>query len=148
MTAMRLIQTIVFSFLLIVTAAAGNMAKSLTITTAKGAFEFQVEMADTEQERQRGLMFRKELPEGTGMLFNFRSERPVTFWMKNTYVPLDMIFIRSDGTVASVGKGVPLSEQLVSSKGPVLGVLEVVAGTARKIGLKPGDKVRHPIFAN
>jgi hypothetical protein len=145
---MRSIQIFVLSFGLLFAAAIGAVAKPLTIETSKGLFKFTVEIADSEEARQRGLMYRKQLPEGTGMLFNFWTERPVTFWMKNTYVPLDMIFIRSDGTVDSVGRGVPLSEELVGSDGPVLAVLEVIAGTAKRIGLKPGDKVRHPIFAN
>lgn len=143
----RSIQILILSFGLLFAATMGVAAKPLTIETSKGSFKFEVEIADSEEARQRGLMYRKQLLEGTGMLFNFWAERPVTFWMKNTYVPLDMIFIRSDGTVESVGRGVPLSEKLVGSEGPVLAVLEVIAGTAKKIGLKPGDKVRHPIFA-
>lgn len=145
---MRSIQIFVLSLGLLFAAATGAAAKPLTIETSKGSFKFNVEIADTDKARERGLMYRKSLPEGTGMLFNFWAERPVTFWMKNTYVPLDMIFIRGDGTVESVGRGVPLSEELVGSKGPVLAVLEVIAGTAKRIGLKPGDKVHHPIFAN
>jgi uncharacterized protein len=151
---MRLFKLVFVFIALLATAAVSSaqenavMAKTLTIETAKGSYKFAIEIAGTEQQRERGLMFRKELPEGTGMLFNFHAERPVTFWMKNTYVPLDMIFIHADGTVASVGKGVPLSEELIPSNEPVLAVLEVIAGTAQKIGLKPGDKVHHPIFAN
>jgi uncharacterized membrane protein (UPF0127 family) len=151
---MRLIHIAVFSIGVLTatiiwgTHGGAATAKTLTIETAKGLFEFAVEVADTDEAREQGLMFRKRLPEGAGMLFNFWAERPVIFWMKNTYVPLDLIFIRADGTVESVGKGVPLSEELVPSQGPVLAVLEVIAGTAEKIGLKPGDKVRHPIFAN
>ncbi len=92
-------------------------------------------------------MFRKELPEGQGMLFDFHREQEATFWMKNTYVPLDMIFIRGDGRIHRiVANTKPLSEALVSSGGPVRAVLEVVAGTAKKLGIAPGDRVAHPIF--
>ena len=107
-----------------------------------------MEVVATEEERQKGLMFRKELPEGKGMLFDFKVDAPVAFWMKNTYVSLDMIFIRSDGRIVSIAENTePLSERLVPSAGPVRGVLEVVAGTSRKLGIRPGDRVAHRIFA-
>ncbi len=81
------------------------------------------------------------------MLFDFKSEQPISFWMKNTYIPLDMIFIRSDGRIHSIAENTePLSERLVPSNGPVQGVLEVIGGTSRKLGIAPGDVVSHPIF--
>jgi len=121
--------------------------EELTVETAKGKTTFNVEVADTPQLRQRGLMFRRELPADQGMLFDFGKPRPVQMWMKNTYVPLDMIFIRADGTVIGIGADtVPLSEDTVGVAEPVKGVLEVVAGTAARIGLKPGDRIRHRIF--
>ena len=81
------------------------------------------------------------------MLFDFKAEQPVAFWMKNTYVSLDMIFIKADGRILSIAENTePLSERRVSSGGPVRGVLEVVAGTAKKLGIKPGDRVAHRIF--
>jgi len=81
------------------------------------------------------------------MLFDFQSEREVSFWMQNTYIPLDMIFIRADGRILRVQENAePLSTRLIPSGGPVLGVLEVIGGTARKLGIKPGDRVAHPIF--
>jgi uncharacterized membrane protein (UPF0127 family) len=104
-------------------------------------------LAVTPEDQAKGLMYRRELPEGQGMLFDFHREQPTTFWMKNTYVSLDMIFIRADGRILRIAENtVPLSEALVSSGGPVRAVLEVVAGTARKLGLAPGDRVAHPIF--
>jgi uncharacterized protein len=120
----------------------------LEIVSKTGVHTFAVEMALTPEEQAKGLMFRRELPEGQGMLFDFQREQPATFWMKNTYVPLDMIFIRADGTILRIAENtVPLSEALVPSGGPVRAVLEVVAGTARRLGIAPGDRVAHPIFS-
>jgi uncharacterized protein len=119
----------------------------LEIASKNGVHVFAVEMAVTPEEQSKGLMFRKELPEGQGMLFDFHREQEATFWMKNTYVPLDMIFIRADGRIHRIAANTtPLSEALVTSGGPVRAVLEVVAGTARKLGIAPGDRVAHPIF--
>jgi uncharacterized membrane protein (UPF0127 family) len=125
--------------------AAGT--ETLEIASKTGVHAFSVELATNDEERSRGLMFRKELPEGQGMLFDFMNEAPVAFWMKNTYVSLDMIFIRADGRILSIAENTqPLSERQVPSGGPVRGVLEVVAGTAKKLGIKPGDRVAHRIF--
>jgi len=119
----------------------------LEIASKSGVHSFAVEMAVTPDEQAKGLMFRRELPEGQGMLFDFHREQPATFWMKNTYISLDMIFIRADGRILRIAENtVPLSEALVQSGGPVRAVLEVVAGTARKLGIAPGDRVAHPIF--
>ena len=112
---------------------------------------FAVEMASTPEEQAKGLMFRRQLPEGQGMLFDFHQEQPTSFWMKNTYIPLDMIFIRGDGRIQRIEENtVPLSEALVPASGPVTvrAVLEVIAGTAKKLGLAAGDRVKHPIFGN
>jgi uncharacterized membrane protein (UPF0127 family) len=121
--------------------------EELTVETAQGQTSFRVEIADTAQLRQQGLMYRRELPADQGMLFDFGKPRPVQMWMKNSYISLDMIFIRADGTVIAIGADtVPLSEDTVGVSEPVKGVLEVVAGTAARIGLKPGDRIRHRIF--
>jgi uncharacterized membrane protein (UPF0127 family) len=94
-----------------------------------------VEIAETDAERAKGLMFRKELPEGQGMLFDFHREQDVAMWMQNTYISLDMLFIRGDGRILSIAENTePLSTRVISSGGPVRGVLEVIAGTARKLG--------------
>lgn len=127
--------------------AAAAELQTLEIASKSGVHSFAVEMAVTEDEKARGLMFRRELPEGRGMLFDFKTDQPVEFWMKNTYVSLDMIFIRSDGRILRIAENTePLSEARVASGGSVRAVLEVVAGTARKFGIAPGDRVVHPIF--
>ena len=126
----------------------GLELQPLEIVSKTGVHTFAVEMAVTPEEQARGLMFRRELPEGQGMLFDFQREQPATFWMKNTYVSLDIIFIRADGSILRIAENtIPLSEALVPSGGPVRAVLEVVAGTARKLGIAPGDRVAHPIFS-
>lgn len=119
----------------------------VTVVTAAGETEFSAEIADTDALQQYGLMFRYTLPEDRAMLFDFGETRAVGMWMKNTYIALDMVFIRADGTVASVAENtVPHSLEVIGSGEPVLAVLEVAAGTAKRLGLKPGDKVYHPIF--
>lgn len=120
----------------------------LNIIAKSGLHRFQIEVARTDQERATGLMHRKELPEGRGMLFDFAREQEISMWMENTYVSLDMIFIRRDGRILSIAENTtPLSRAIVSSKGPAFAVLEVVAGTAKKLGLAPGDQVAHPLFS-
>jgi uncharacterized protein len=119
----------------------------LEIITSTGVVPFSVEVMRTDEERAKGLMFRKELPEGRGMLFDFRPEQPVSMWMKNTLIPLDMIFIQADGRILRIAENTEVeSERIIPSGGPVRGVLEVIAGTARKLGIKPGDRVAHPLF--
>jgi len=120
---------------------------TVEIASKSGVHVFAVEIADTEPAREKGLMYRKSLPPGHGMLFDFHSEQPVGFWMKNTYIPLDMIFIRGDGRILNIAENAePLSERVIQSAGPVLAVLEVAGGTARKLGIAPGDRVANPIF--
>jgi uncharacterized membrane protein (UPF0127 family) len=122
---------------------------TLEIVSASGVHAFAVELATNDEERSRGLMFRKELPQGTGMLFDFEHDQPVAFWMHNTYISLDMIFIRSDGRIMRVTENTePLSDRLVPSGAPVRAVLEVIAGTARQLGIKAGDRVVNPMFGN
>ena len=130
------------------THAAPTLAQqTLEIVTARGVHTFAVELADNDEARGRGLMFRRELPEGTGMLFDFKRDLNVTMWMKNTYIPLDMIFIRSDGRIHRIAENtVPESEQIIAAGTSVRAVLEVIGGTARKLGIRPGDRVAHPIF--
>jgi uncharacterized protein len=120
---------------------------TVEIASKTGVHVFTVELADNEAERERGLMFRKELPEGQGMLFDFHREQQVGFWMKNTLIPLDMIFIAGDGRIVSIAHSAkPLSEDVIYSKAPVRAVLEVIGGTARRLGIEPGDRVAKPIF--
>ena len=121
--------------------------QTLEIASKTGVHAFSVELAETEAERRVGLMYRKELPEGHGMLFDFHTEQEVGFWMENTYVSLDMIFIRGDGRILRIAENTePLSTRIIPSGGPVRAVLEVIAGTARKFGIAPGDRVASPIF--
>jgi hypothetical protein len=120
---------------------------TLEIVSASGVHAFTVELAANDQERERGLMFRRELPEGQGMLFDFQHDQPVAFWMHNTYIPLDMIFIRGDGRIARIAENAkPESDDLIPSGTPVRAVLEVIGGTARQLGIKPGDRVVGSIF--
>ena len=120
---------------------------TLEIATKSGVHIFSVEMATTEDEKQKGLMYRKELADGKGMLFDFSPEQPISMWMKNTYISLDMIFIRADGRILRIAENTePLSTKIISSGGLAKGVLEVIAGTAQKYGIQPGDRVAHPLF--
>ena len=120
----------------------------LTIATASGArHTFMVEVARTDAERAQGLMFRRTLAPDRGMLFDFKRVEPVSMWMQNTYVSLDMLFIRPDGSIARVAANAePLSTRTIPSGEPVLAVLEVVAGTAARLGIRAGDRVEHALF--
>ncbi|MBR0719687.1 DUF192 domain-containing protein [Bradyrhizobium liaoningense] len=119
----------------------------LEIATKSGVQVFAVEMATTEEEKQTGLMYRKELADGKGMLFDFSPEQEVTMWMKNTYISLDMIFIRADGRILRIAENTePMSTKIIPSGGLAKAVLEVPAGTAQKYGIRPGDRVAHPLF--
>jgi uncharacterized membrane protein (UPF0127 family) len=121
--------------------------QALEIVTKSGVQVFSVEMATTEEEKTTGLMYRKELADGKGMLFDFSPEQDVSMWMKNTYISLDMIFIRADGRILRIAENTePLSTKIIASGGLAKGVLEVMAGTAKKYGIEPGDRVGHPLF--
>ena len=129
--------------------AALSKIEPLTIATGTDAKLFTVEIADTDTLRERGLMFRQRLPEDRGMLFDFGQPRPVSMWMKNTYIPLDMLFIRSDGSIAYIAENtVPKSLDAVGVSEPVLAVLELAAGSAKRLGLRSGDIVYHRMFNN
>jgi len=129
-------------------AARAATIQPLEIVTRSGVQVFSVEMATTEDEKQTGLMYRKELPDGKGMLFDFSPEQQISMWMKNTYISLDMIFIRADGRILRIAENTePLSTKIISSGGLAKGVLEVIAGTAQKYGIQPGDRVAHPLFS-
>jgi uncharacterized protein len=120
---------------------------TIEIVSGSGVHAFAVELASTDAERERGLMFRKELPDGQGMLFDFQRDQPVAFWMHNTYIPLDMMFIRGDGRIARIEESAkPQSDDLIPSGSPVRGVLEVIGGTSRRLGIKPGDRVTGAFF--
>jgi uncharacterized protein len=128
-------------------ARAGGQA-TIEIVSKNGVHPFSVELATNDAERARGLMFRKSLPEGQGMLFDFRRDGPVSFWMHNTYISLDMVFIAGDGRIVHIAENAkPLSDDLIPSGGPVRAVLEVIAGTVQKFGIAPGDRVTGSIFS-
>lgn len=121
--------------------------QTIEIATKSGVHIFTVEIVDNDADRAKGLMYRKELPEGQGMLFDFHRDQEVSFWMQNTYIPLDMIFIRGDGRISHIAENTePLSTRLIPSNGPVRAVLEVIGGTSRKLGIAAGDRVASPIF--
>ena len=119
----------------------------LTIVGGSGRHAFQVEVARNDADRAQGLMFRRNLAPDRGMLFDFGRVQPISMWMQNTYIPLDMIFIRPDGGIARIAENAePLSTRTIPSGEPVLAVLEVPGGTAARLGLKAGDRVEHPLF--
>jgi uncharacterized membrane protein (UPF0127 family) len=146
MKILRSISVLAALLLFVAPVSAQNLER-VEIISKSGVHVFDVEMALTPEQRSTGLMHRKELARGRGMLFDFEGDGPIAMWMKNTYVSLDMIFIRSDGTIARIAENTtPLSEQTIPSGAPVKAVLEVVGGTAKRLGIAPGDRVAHRIF--
>jgi uncharacterized protein len=148
-TFMLLVTTLAFGW--IVSAAslarAAEPLQRLEIASASGTHVFQIELARSPAEREKGLMFRRYLPKDRGMLFDFGAPEPAAMWMENTYLPLDMLFIRADGTVARIETHTePLSRRVIAAGEPVLGVLELNAGVCDELGIKPGDRVTHPMF--
>jgi hypothetical protein len=129
-------------------AAYAQALEALAIVTQGGQRQsFQVEVARNDADRAQGLMFRRSMAPDRGMLFDFGRTEPVSMWMQNTYLPLDMLFIRADGSIARIAANTePLSTRTIPSGEPVLAVLELNAGTAAKLGIKPGDRIEHPLF--
>ena len=143
--AVRPIAILLAILLGLVPLAACSADNRLVAHTEQGDFAFTVEVVDTPESRAEGLMFRQSLADDAGMLFDFKESRPVSFWMRNTYIPLDMIFIRADGTVANVHvNAIPHDPTGIPSDGPVQFVLEIPGGRSLEIGLKAGDRVDHP----
>jgi uncharacterized membrane protein (UPF0127 family) len=144
--------TVVIGFALAVTGSlsfGGNTLEPVSIETPNGAIVFSSEIMRTEAEREKGLMLRPYLPELRGMLFDFGEVRTVQMWMKDTLIPLDMVFIRADGTIARVtANAEPYSTRVLSSGEPVSAVLEINGGLAAKYGIKAGAHVTHPLFAH
>lgn len=125
--------------------AAGQ--ETLEIVTVSGRHKFNVDVMRTDADRAKGLMFRQSMPQDYGMLFDFAADVNVMMWMKNTYISLDMVFIKADGTVHRVEpRTETLSERTIPAGAPVRAVLELNAGVADKIGLKPGDRIQHKMF--
>ncbi len=130
---------------LVVVAGAAAFAQAerseVVVATGEGSHSFVVELADDPQERARGLMYRRSMPRGEGMLFDFDEETGVSFWMANTYIPLDLIFIRADGTIKSIAeRATPLSRRSIAETG-VRYVLEINGGLSDELGIAPGDEV-------
>ena len=146
-------RTFIPMVLMLASLAAAALAETrtspLVIDTEGGARRFTVELAVTPEEQAQGLMFRRALPADAGMLFDLGGSRPATFWMKNTLIPLDMLFIAADGRIAAIHeRAVPLSEAMIESKVPVRAVLELNGGTAARLGIHEGDVVHHALFGN
>jgi uncharacterized protein len=121
--------------------------ESVTLVSDSTSIFVTAEIADTDETRARGLMFRHRLPDGHGMLFDFGDPRPAAMWMKDTYMPLDMLFVRADGTIAAIAENtVPKSLDTISVQEPVKAVLELPGGATRKYGIKVNDRVVHRIF--
>ena len=134
---------IALMFPVAVASAAGT--DTLILETASGEHRYTVEIASSDRERAKGLMFRRSLPETGGMIFIYDPPQPVAMWMRNTYISLDMIFIAPDGTVRRIETNTePFSTDIIPSGGAVAAVLELNAGEADKVGLKPGDRVVFP----
>ena len=123
-------------------------AKSeLVIVTSAGRQTFHIEIAKSPRQQAQGLMFRRRMAADAGMLFPYASPRRLSFWMKNTFIPLDLLFIASDGRIASIQeRAVPHSLEPIRSRGKALAVLELNGGTVSRLNIKPGDRVEHPIF--
>lgn len=119
----------------------------LTLMTASGPKAIDIEVAETAADQMKGLMFRKSLPDTSGMLFPYNPPRELSMWMKNTYIPLDMVFIRPDGVVHRIEENTePFSETVIYSRGDMAAVLELAGGASQRLGLKPGDRVDYPLF--
>ena len=116
----------------------------LVLHSATGDHSFHVDVVDTPESRAKGLMFVQELADDAGMLFDFKEERPVSFWMRNTFIPLDMIFVGADGVVRTIHVNArPHDVTSIPSQVPVRFVLEIPGGRSLEIGLKPGDTMAH-----
>jgi uncharacterized membrane protein (UPF0127 family) len=121
----------------------------LTIVGATGPHRFTVEVAETPAQMEQGLMFRRQLAENVGMLFDYKQPTMATMWMRNTLIPLDMLFVDAQGRIVNIReRAVPQSDDVIASAAPVRAVIELNGGTAARLGIVPGDKVQHPIFGN
>lgn len=149
-----IVRSMTFVFLLsLIFAAAPTTAsptadtQPLKIEATTGDREFAVEVVREEKERNRGLMFRRHMADDRGMLFDYNPPQAVSFWMKNTYIPLDIIFIDARGRIITIAENTkPLSLETIPSGGVARGVLEINGGLAKKLGIKVGDRVRHALF--
>jgi uncharacterized membrane protein (UPF0127 family) len=129
-------------------ATCAQVLEPLAVVTRNGhRHVFQVEVARNPADRAQGLMYRRSMPADRGMLFDFGKVERVSMWMQNTFLPLDMLFVRADGSIARVAANAePLSTRTVASGEPVLAVIELNGGTAARLGIGAGDRVEHPLF--
>ena len=145
----RVLSVLVLALILVAQPVLAEGTSELWIETAAGArYRFDVELATTPEQQSQGLMHRTEMAADAGMLFLFEPERPVSFWMKNTLISLDILFVAADGKIVNIGERTePLSTASVPSDGPVRAVLEINGGLSAMLGIGPGDKIDHPAFA-
>jgi len=121
----------------------------LTIVSATGPHRFTVEVAETPAQMQQGLMFRRTMASDAGMLFDYKTPMVATMWMRNTFIPLDMLFVDAQGRIVNIReRAVPESLDVIAAAAPVRAVIELNGGTAARLGIAPGDQVQHPIFGN
>ncbi|MFC3705997.1 DUF192 domain-containing protein [Devosia honganensis] len=143
--ALRVGGTLLAVFAVGLPLAACSDESRLVVHAGSGEHVFTVEVVDTDESRARGLMYRQELAENAGMLFDFKAERQVSFWMRNTFIPLDMIFIDAAGEVRNIHVNArPHDTTSIPSDGPVQFVLEIPGGRSVELGLAAGDRVEHP----
>ena len=126
-----------------------NAGAVLVIVSASGRHSFDMELAETPAEQERGLMFRQELASNAGMLFDFKQPTMATMWMRNTLIPLDMLFVDATGRIVNIHeRAVPQSDAIIAAAAPVRAVIELNGGTAARLGIEPGDRVLFPIFGD
>jgi hypothetical protein len=121
----------------------------LTIVSATGPHRFTVEVAEAPEQMEQGLMFRRTMPPDAGMLFDYKTPTVATMWMRNTLIPLDMLFVDAQGRIVNIHeRAVPQTLDVIAAEAPVRAVIELNGGTAARLGIAPGDRVQHPIFGN
>jgi uncharacterized protein len=121
----------------------------LTIVSATGPHRFTVEVAETPAQMEQGLMFRRTMAPDAGMLFDYKQPTMATMWMRNTLIPLDMLFVDAQGRIVNIQeRAVPQSLDVIAATAPVRAVIELNGGTVARLGIAPGDRVQHPIFGN
>jgi uncharacterized membrane protein (UPF0127 family) len=152
---LRLLLLLLFGLppLVLTDAAAAQLQRfptaPLTIETAAGPRKFTVEVATTPEQMEQGLMFRRSLAPDAGMVFDFKTPSMATMWMKNTLIPLDMLFVDAQGRIVNIHeRAVPGALDMIAAAAPVRAVVELNGGTAARLGIRPGDRVRFPIFGN
>jgi len=155
LVSMRILPAFIALLFLAACAPSSNGAEGsadwfhVDVVTASGTHGFTVEIADTPEEQRRGLMFRREMAEDAGMLFLYEEEEPQSYWMRNTYIPLDIIYINAEGRIVSIQRDAnPLDDTSLPSYAPAIAVLEINGGLSDRLGIRDGDEVIHPFFAD